>query len=268
MPTLTTTRALFLSVLLLPNAALAQQPAQQSTPPSHDLAGTWFGTFTVTTPDKKVIHDTAVLLITQPGSHPTGSLGATVDQQSPFTNAVADNNQLRFHLDAAGGLDIILNLNANQLTGTAAGPRMNATLDLKPAPGLLPHDQLAAEITAADQQLYVAFTSCNVEQYATFLSPDLEFYQDHTGLTNYQQNVDALRNRCAEGIHLRRELDKDTLIINAAPGAGAIQYGTQRFYSKNPDGTDHLDATARFTNIWTKQSGTWKLTRIISFDHH
>ena len=113
-----------------------------------------------------------------------------------------------------------------------------------------------------------AFAACDVPRYATFLSPDLEFYQDHTGLTNYQQNLDALRDRCAEGITLRRELDKDTLIINPAPGAGAIQYGTQRFYSKNPDGTEHLDATARFTNIRTKASGTRQLTRIISFDHH
>jgi ketosteroid isomerase-like protein len=260
-----TTRALLLSVLLFPTAAIAQQSTLQP----RDLSGTWFGKFTITTPDKKVMHNTAVLIIDQPGPHPTGSIGATVDQQSPWTNAnVHNNNQLRFHLAAAGGLDVTLALNANHLTGTATGSRMNATLDLKPAPGLLPHDQLAAEITTTDQQLYDAFTTCNVEQYATFLSADLEFYQDHTGLTNYQENLDALRDRCAEGIHLRRELDKDTVIINAVPGAGAIQSGTQRFYSKNPDGTEHLDATARFTNIWTKDTGTWKLLRIISYDHH
>jgi hypothetical protein len=259
-----TTRALLLSVLLLPSAAFAQQPMPQAKP----LSGTWFGQFTITTPDKKVMHNTAVLIIDQPGPHPTGSIGATVDQQSPWTNADFHNNQLRFHLDAAGGLDIVLDVQPRHLTGTATGSRMNATIDLKPAPGLIPHDQLVAEISSADQQLYEAFTTCNVEQYATFLSAGLEFYQDHTGLTNYQQNLDSLRDRCAEGIHLRRELDKDTLIINAAPGVGAIQSGTQRFYSKNPDGPEHLDATARFTNIWTKDSGTWKLLRIISFDHH
>ena len=191
MPTTTTTRTLLLGLLLLPSAAIAQQ----SVPPSHDLSGTWFGSFTITTPDKKVMHNTAVLIIDQPGAHPTGSLGATVDQQSPWTNADLQNNQLRFHLDAAGGLDVTLAFNANHLTGTATGSRMNATLDLKPAPGLLPHDQLVAEITAADQHLYDAFTTCNVEQYATHLSADLEFYQDHTGLTNYQQNLDALRDR-------------------------------------------------------------------------
>jgi ketosteroid isomerase-like protein len=237
-------------------------------PQAKPLSGIWFGQFTINTPDKKVMHNTAVLIIDRPGPSPTGSIGATVDQQSPWTNADFHNNQLRFHLDVAGGLDVTLAYTAAHLTGTATGSRMNATIDLQPAPGLLPHDQLVAEISSADQQLYDAFTACNVEHYASFLSTDLEFYQDHTGRTNYQENLDALRNRCAEGIHLRRELDKDSLIINAAPGAGAIQSGIQRFYSKNPDGTEHLDATARFTNIWTKDAGTWKLLRIISYDHH
>lgn len=260
--TRTITGALFLSAIF-PFAAIAQQPA----PSAPALSGTWFGSFVITTPDHHVMHNTAVLIIDQPGSHPTGSLGATVHQQSPFTNATSDNTHLSFHLDAVGGLDVTLTGTADHLTGTAAGARITATLDLKPAPGLLPQAQLVSAITAADRQLYAAFTARDVSRYATFLSSDLEFYQDHTGLTNYQQNLDAFRNRCAEGIHLRRELDKDSLIINAAPGAGAIQYGIQRFYSTNPDGTEHLDATARFTNIWTRQSGAWKLTRIISFDH-
>jgi hypothetical protein len=41
----------------------------------------------------------------------------------------------------------------------------------------------------------------------------------------------------------------------------------QRFYSRGQDGQEHLDATARFTNVWSKQTGTWKLVRVISYDH-
>lgn len=55
--------------------------------------------------------------------------------------------------------------------------------------------------------------------------------------------------------------------MNAAPGFGAIQAGIQRFYSRDHDGQEHLDATARITNVWSKQSGTWKLVRVISYDH-
>lgn len=67
---------------------------------------------------------------------------------------------------------------------------------------------------------------------------------------------------------LRRELAPASLIIDAAPGYGAIEAGTHRFYSKQKDGSEHLDATAEFTEVWTKVSGRWQLARIISYDHH
>ena len=102
---------------------------------------------------------------------------------------------------------------------------------------------------------------------ASFLSKDLEFYQDRTGKTGYEENLKAGKDRCAEGIQLRRELDEASLVVNAAPGFGAIQAGTHRFYSRGKDGQERLDATARFTNIWSKESGAWKLVRVISYDH-
>jgi hypothetical protein len=66
---------------------------------------------------------------------------------------------------------------------------------------------------------------------------------------------------------LRRELLPGSLIVNAAPGFGAIEAGTHRFYAKQMDGSERIDATARFTEIWTKSSGSWKLVRVISYDH-
>lgn len=131
----------------------------------------------------------------------------------------------------------------------------------------MPKQLLIQEITRADEELFDAFAACDVARYAASLARDLEFYQDNTGKTNYEQNLEALRNRCAEGIRLRRELDKESLIVDAAPGFGAIEAGIQRFYSQNPDGSEHLDATARFTDVWSKETGSWKLVRVISYDH-
>ena len=144
---------------------------------------------------------------------------------------------------------------------------MKAELDLRPAPGLVPHDRLVQEITAADHAVFAAFEACDANRYASFLSSDLEFYQDRTGKTDYAQNLQSLKDRCQEGIRLRRELVENSLVINAAPGFGAIEAGTQRFYSRQPDGSEHLDATAQFTNVWSKESGNWKLVRIVSYDH-
>jgi ketosteroid isomerase-like protein len=231
------------------------------------FTGTWFGDFVVTAPDGKVSHDTAVLMLEQRGNEIVGSAGRTADQQTRFADAHLDADTLRFHLDAAGGLNFSLHLEAGVLSGTATGSRMQADLNLKAAPGLLPHAKLVDEITAADSAMFAAFDACDSVRYATYLSRDLEFYHDHVGEQDYERNLKAMHDRCAEGIVLRRELVEGTLLIDAAPGFGAIEAGTHRFYSRRPDGTEHLDATAQFTNVWSKESGSWKIVRAISYDH-
>jgi ketosteroid isomerase-like protein len=270
-------KQVFLSLALL-LAVLATsccvQPiyAQSDTMAKTTIRGTWFGNIAISTPDGKISHDTAVLVIGQVGSDVTsskfsGGMGRTIDQLTPWVDGGFKDNQLKFHLDAAGGLDVSLTLKEGRLAGTATGQRINAQIDLKPAPGLLPYQQLQQEIMEADRKLYAAFENCDVVGFASFFSKDLEFYHDRTGKTDYAENLKALQNRCAEGIRLRRELEQDSLIVNAAPGFGAIEAGVHRFYSQGKDGQEHLDATARFTNVWSKESGSWKLVRVISYDH-
>ncbi len=258
-------RTVVLCTLAITTALLHSQPAKDPAEPP--LSGTWFGSFVLATPDGKTSHDTAVLIFSQSGPQVAGSIGRTVDQQTPFKDGQVKDNSLAFHLDAAGGLDFSLRLNSGHLQGTAVGKGARAELDMQPAPGLLPHQELVEQITEADTRLFQAFDSCDVSQYASLLSQNLEFYQDHTGKTGYEENLKALRDRCAEGITLRRELDQNSLVVNAAPGYGAIEAGTHRFYSRQQDGSEHLDATAQFTEVWSKDSGSWKLVRIISYDH-
>jgi ketosteroid isomerase-like protein len=270
------TRTFVFWALALPIAHVYGQATGDQRMPS--ISGTWFGDFDMTNLDGKVSHDTAVLILQENGTGPTGSTvltgsaGGTVDRQSPMTAGKVDKGQILFHLDAAGGVDFALHMDGGHLRGTATmhspnGP-MHAEIDVRPAPGLIPHAQLVQEIEDADHQEFEAFDACDEAGYAKFLSKDLEFYHDHTGEQGYEQNLKALRDRCAEGIRLRRELVDGSLIVNAAPGYGAIEAGAHRFYSKQPDGSEHLDATAEFTMVWSKESGSWKLTRVISYDHH
>ncbi|WP_263381196.1 nuclear transport factor 2 family protein [Granulicella arctica] len=242
------------------------QPAYTQTAPM--IVGTWFGSIVITSINGKISHDTAVLIIEKSGSQIIGGMGRTIDQLTPWTEGALENSHLKFHLDAAGGLNVSLALAGEHLAGTAAGSGIKAQVDLRPAPGLMPHQRLEQEIMSVDRQLYESFGNCDVAGYASFLSNNLEFYQDRTGETGYEQNLKALKDRCAEGIRLRRELDPNSLVVNSAPGFGAIQAGIQRFYSRTQDGQEHLDATASFTTIWSKESGYWKLVRVISYDHH
>jgi ketosteroid isomerase-like protein len=249
----------FTAAHLIDGAAAAQSGS--------DLSGTWFGDFILTSADGKVSHDTAVLIVQQHGPSVTGTVGPTVDQQTPFANGRVNYGNIRFHLDAGGGMDFVLHLDAGHLLGTASGMATRAEVNLRPAPGLLPHQKLLEEITEADQHLFDAFNACDATRYASFLSKDLEFYHDRTGKTGYDQILKALRDRCSAGIMLRRELVEDSLVVNAVPGYGAIEAGTQRFYSPQQDGSEQLDSTAGFTNVWSKETGSWKLVRVISYDH-
>ncbi len=253
------------ALVLVSTCLFAQtSPPQKAT----DLSGTWFGDLIITNPDGAVSHNKAVLIVEQHGTSISGSIGQSVDQQTALTDGHVEEGRLQFHVDVAGGMDFSLRSDSGHLQGSAIGKRMRAELSLRPAPGLLPHQKLVEEITDADRHLFDAFDTCDVTRYAGALSKDLEFYQDRTGKTGYEQNLKALQDRCAEGIHLRREVVDGTLLVNAVPGFGAIEAGMHRFYSLRPDGSEHLDATAEFTNIWSKESGNWKLVRIISYDHH
>jgi ketosteroid isomerase-like protein len=230
------------------------------------FSGTWYGSFRVLTPDGRSTRDNAVIVLTGDCRNITGSAGSNIDQQSPISRVQFTGDEIRFHMEAMGGLDFQLKRQRNHLVGTASG-KVHADIDVRPAPGLLPHDQLMAEITDADRKLFEAFDTCDIDAYASYLSPDLEFYHDQGGKTGYQEQLDSLRQRCGEGLVLRRELAKDSLVVNAAPGFGAIEAATHQFYAKQKDGAEHLDATAKFTEIWTKASGSWKLVRVISYDH-
>jgi len=227
----------------------------------------WFGTFTNTLSDGKISHDVTALILEQEGMKLVGRVGPSIDRVSPILDGKITGKNISFHIAAAGGITFALHLKAGHLVGSAVGRGVNAVLDLTPAPALMPHEQLVAEITAADRRNFEAYESCDADQYKTSLSPDLEFYQDNQPMKNRQQIIDSLKYRCAEGIKYQRELDQPSLIVNSSLPYYAIEAGIQRIYSDQPDGSKHLEATVRFTMVWSKKTGRWQLLRVVSYDH-
>jgi hypothetical protein len=43
--------------------------------------------------------------------------------------------------------------------------------------------------------------------------------------------------------------------------------GEHRFYKLTPGKKDELTETAKFTHLWKKENGVWKLARVLSYDH-
>lgn len=236
----------------------------------YEVAGTWSGIFAANNPDGTVSHNRLVIKLKVDGTKVNGTLGSTIDDQSDSLEGQAIGGAVSFHVSAGRITEFRLHLSEGHLNGHAFGVGENrlahADVNLQPAPALLPRAELVTEIRDVDRQVFEAYQDCDLSQYASFLSSDLEFYQDNIGVRSRAEILASMKDRCREGIHLLRRLDEKTLVINPIPGYDAVEAGTHWIYSVR-EGSEHLDATAQFTQIWTKKTGHWQLLRVVSFDH-
>ncbi len=126
---------------------------------------------------------------------------------------------------------------------------------------------LRAEILAADTRLFGAINQRDVATLKQGFSPRLEFYHDRTGLTNYADNIRIFEARFKEPGTLRRESMNDTAeVFPAGPGL-AMHIGSHRFCSSEAPGAPEGCGVYRFSMVWQKEAGAWKLLRVLSYGH-
>ena len=120
-------------------------------------------------------------------------------------------------------------------------------------------------IASLDTALFDSYNRCNLAKFASFFADSVEFYHDQTGLMVGARNVtEAVRqNICGKVV---RELIRGSLEVYPLKGYGAVEIGVHRFHppgAKPGEGGD-----AQFIHLWQYMNGVWKVTRVISFDHH
>ena len=117
-------------------------------------------------------------------------------------------------------------------------------------------------IARMDSILFHAYNTCDTVTYsALFSDNDFEFYHDKGGLTTDKQaSVEAFkRNVCGK---VTRELLKGSIEVSPVPNFGAVEIAKHRFHNKQePNAESHY---ARFVIVWKRESGGWKITRVIS----
>lgn len=126
--------------------------------------------------------------------------------------------------------------------------------------------ELTRAITTLDKQLFDAYNMCDLEKMKSFVAEDLEFYHDKTGLAvGRQVFLDAIqKNICGK---VQRELVAGSLEVYPLKGYGAVEIGVHRFL--HPWKQDHgVVGEVKFVQLWQYKDGAWKITRVISFDHH
>jgi hypothetical protein len=127
--------------------------------------------------------------------------------------------------------------------------------------------ELYDTILHLDSLLYASFNNRDLQKFMSYLSPDLEFYHDLTGKTNYQDNLERFKVNFAKSTNIRRELLKGSLEVYPIKDFGAIQIGTHTFYQQEKGKLDKYDSQAKFMHIWRNINNEWQITRIISYDH-
>lgn len=126
---------------------------------------------------------------------------------------------------------------------------------------------LFKKISSMDSLLFHAFNTCDVNTSKSLFTEDLEFYHDKGGLTNYSQNVRSIMGRCSGEAKVRRELVKGSLEVFPIKDFGAVQIGAHNFYYTEKGKEEKFDGTFKFVHVWKNDNGSWKISRVISYDH-
>ncbi|QEE49563.1 nuclear transport factor 2 family protein [Flavobacterium alkalisoli] len=129
--------------------------------------------------------------------------------------------------------------------------------------------ELKEKIIALDSKAFEMYNTCNLEQFSTFFTEDLEFYHDKAGYSKgLDKLIESMRNYICNDLNkkvLRKPLT-NTFKVYPLEGYGAILTGEHEFYMVE-NNSEKKTGTAKFTHVWLLIDGTWKMSRILSYDH-
>ncbi|MCX6316739.1 MAG: nuclear transport factor 2 family protein [Bacteroidetes bacterium] len=116
-------------------------------------------------------------------------------------------------------------------------------------------------IVRMDSIFFEAYNNCRLAVMDTMLSHNIEFYHDQGGLSTSQpQLMEALKkNICGK---VTRELLPGSIEVYPIAGYGAVEMGLHAFHNNQEPG--HKIHFSKFVQIWHKENGQWKITRVIS----
>jgi uncharacterized protein (TIGR02246 family) len=137
---------------------------------------------------------------------------------------------------------------------------------------ILPLDKIQSQadldktITALDKQLFDAYNTCDLETFAKLFDENVEFYHDQGGVTLGRAALteSVKKNICGK---TTRELLPATLQVFYMKGYGAIEMGVHRFHHPGHEDTEGV-GEGRFVHLWQYKDGAWRITRVMSYDHH
>jgi hypothetical protein len=127
-------------------------------------------------------------------------------------------------------------------------------------------EELNKVVASLDAALFDSYNRCDLQKFAAFFVDDVEFYHDQDGVTLGKEKLteSIKKNICGK---VTRELVPGSLQVYHMKGYGAVEMGVHRFHHPGHDDTEPV-GEAKFILLWQYTDGAWKITRVISYDHH
>ncbi len=118
------------------------------------------------------------------------------------------------------------------------------------------------ELARMDRALFeAAFVTCDADKFRAIFTEDAEFYHDRTG-ASYGKEARTMKS-CPRENGVTRTLVPGSLEVYPMKGYGAVQIGRHIFRRAGEPGSE----VAQFVHLWKREGDTWKLARVLSFDH-
>lgn len=135
--------------------------------------------------------------------------------------------------------------------------------------------ELSTLIAQKDSLFWHAYNTCDMLTMMSFFSADVEFYHDKGGITLGTADLESSFEKgvCSnrDSFTLRREAVDGSVKVFPLRKAGllygAIISGEHTFNVKYKGKKEQAEGLARFTHVWLLKDGSWKMTRVLSYDH-
>ena len=105
----------------------------------------------------------------------------------------------------------------------------------------------------------------DVNKLMSYFADNLEFYHDKGGLSNFAQTREGFVRLFAQSPDITRTLVPGSLEVYPIKNYGATHIATQRFCHVENGRNDC--GNSKFVMVWQQQAGTWRITRVVSYDH-
>jgi uncharacterized protein (TIGR02246 family) len=129
-----------------------------------------------------------------------------------------------------------------------------------------PQKELFKTVQSLDTALFEAVNHCDMQKVDGYFADDAVFLHDKAPpLIGRKAIVESIKNNlCGKVV---RELVPGTMEVQPLKDYGAVEIGVHRFL--HPFSQDHgVVGEAKFIHLWQLKDGAWRITQVISYDHH